>query len=108
MAVVPIKKKDSVVNKITEYGALFNTLNEKSIAAGEGPLTTAMQVLIEAMQPDSGLDLKERAKIADKIASYESSRAPIITAEFVQTMNSREDQTVEESLEEFAQALKKA
>jgi hypothetical protein len=107
--VTPIKKKPvSVVNKVTEYGALFNSLNEKRIEKGLPPLTTAMEVLIEAIQPDSDLDIKDRARIADKLASYESSRAPVITAEFVQNVNSKEDATVEEQMEDFLSAIKRA
>jgi hypothetical protein len=107
--VVAIKKKpSSVVNKVTEYGALFNSLNEKRIAMGLPALTTAMEVLIEAIQPESDLDIKERARIADKLASYESSRAPIITAEFVQNVNSREEATVEEAMDDFLQSIKRA
>jgi len=107
--IVPIKKKPvSVVNKVTEYGALFNSLNEKRLALGLPALTTAMEVLIEAIQPESDLDIKERAKIADKLASYESSRAPIITAEFVQNVTSKEDATVEESIEDFLAHIKRA
>ena len=67
-----------------------------------------MEVLIEAIQPESDLDTKERARIADKLASYESSRAPIITAEFVQNVTSKEDATVEESIEDFVLSLRKA
>ena len=107
--VVAIKKKPtSVVNKVTEYGALFNSLNQKRIEAGLPQLTTAMEVLIEAIQPESDLDIKDRARIADKLASYESSRAPIITAEFVQNITSKEEDSVEEAMEDFMQALKKA
>ena len=107
--VVTIKKKPvSVVNRVTEYGTLFNSLNEKRVALGLPPLVTAMEVLIEAIQPESDLDIKDRSRIADKLASYESSRAPIITAEFVQNVTSREDATVEESMEDFLQSLKKA
>lgn len=102
------KKKSSVVNSITEYGALFNSLNEKRVANGLPQLTTAMEVLIEAIQPESDLDIKERARIADKLASYESSRAPIITAEFVQNVTSKEENSVEEAMEDFMLALKKA
>jgi hypothetical protein len=108
MPKVTVLKKPSVVNKVTEYGALFNSLNEKRIAAGLPQLTTAMEVLIEAIQPESELDIRDRARIADKLASYESSRAPIITAEFVQNINSREEATVEEALEDFMASLKKA
>ena len=107
--VTTLKKKPvSVVNKVTEYGALFNNLNEKRIAAGLPQLVTAMEVLIEAIQPESDLDIKERSRIADKLAAYESSRAPIITAEFVQNINSKEEATVEEAMEDFLQSLKKA
>ena len=67
-----------------------------------------MEVLIEAIQPYSDLDMKERSRIADKLASYESSRAPIITAEFVQNVTSKEDATVEESIEDFVLSLRKA
>ena len=106
--VTPLKKPRSVVNSVTEYGSLFNSLNEKRIAAGLGPLTTAMEVLIEAIQPESDLDIKDKARIADKLASYESSRAPIITAEFVQNITSKEESTVEESIGDFLASIKRA
>lgn len=107
--VTPIKKKPvSVVNKVTEYGALFNNLNQKRIEAGLPQLTTAMEVLIEAIQPESDLDIKDRARIADKLASYESSRAPIITAEFVQNVTSKEETTVEEAMEDFMLLIKRS
>jgi Asp-tRNA(Asn)/Glu-tRNA(Gln) amidotransferase C subunit len=101
-------KPVSVVNKVTEYGALFNSLNEKRIAAGMPQLTTAMEVLIEAIQPESELDIKDRAKIADKLASYESSRAPIISIEHVNNVTREDDATVEDSIEDFLQAIKKS
>ena len=106
--IVPMKKKAaSVVNRVTEYGALFNRLNEERLSKGLSPLKTAMEVLIDAIQSDE-LDIKEKARIADKLASYESSRAPIITAEFVQNVNSKEEATVEEAMEDFLLSLKKA
>ena len=66
----------SIVNKVTEYGALFNKLNDERTSRGLPPLKTAMEVLIDAMQSDE-LDIKDKAKIADKLAPFESSRAPI-------------------------------
>jgi len=97
----------SIVNKVTEYGALFNSMNEQSINKGMGELTTAMETLIMAMQPESGLDIKERAKIAEKIASYESSRAPIISIEHVQNINREDEGDAEEALNEFIDSLRK-
>ena len=47
----------SIVNRVTEYGALFNKLNEAHVEKGLPPLKTAMEVLIEAMHSDE-LDLK--------------------------------------------------
>ena len=105
--VTPLKKPRSVVNSVTEYGSLFNKLNEEQIAKGNPPLQTAMEVLIWAMQSDE-LDIKEKARIADKLASYESSRAPIITAEFVQNITSKEESTVEESIGDFLASIKRA
>ena len=60
--VVKLKPKGrpkSVVNKVTEYGALFNELNAERAAKGLPPLKTAMEVLIEAMQSDE-LDIRIR------------------------------------------------
>jgi hypothetical protein len=97
----------SIVNKVTEYGALFNSMNETSIKKGMGELTTAMETLIMAMQPDSGLDIKERAKIAEKIASYESSRAPIISIEHVQNITREDEGDAEDAINEFVESLRK-
>lgn len=109
---VPRSKKaagrpKSIVNKVTEYGALFNSMNEKSIEQGMGELTTAMETLIMAMQPESGLDIKERAKIAEKIASYESSRAPIISIEHVQNITREDEGDAEDAINEFVESLRK-
>ena len=89
VSTLPNKKKqaESVVNKVTEYGALFNKLNQERLDAGLPPLKTAMEILIEAMQSDE-LDMKDKARIADKMASYESSRAPVITVDYVQSIPS--------------------
>ena len=96
----------SVVNKVTEYGALFNELNEQRAAAGLPPLKTAMEVLIEAMQSDE-LDIKDKARIADKLAPFESSRAPIISIEHVNNVIREEESTVEESVDDFLESLRK-
>ena len=53
-----------------------------------------MEVLIEAMQSDE-LDLKEKAKIAEKLATFESSRAPVISIEHVQNLQKDEETTPE-------------
>jgi len=99
-------KGKSVVNKVTEYGALFNKLNDEHVAKGLPPLKTAMEVLIEAMQSDE-IDLKDKAKIAEKLATYESSRAPIISIEHVQSVSRGEEETADDALQDFMNALKK-
>lgn len=96
----------SVVNRVTEYGALFNKLNEEHMAKGFAPLKTAMEVLIEAMQSDE-LDIKDKAKIADKLAPFESSRAPIISIEHVQNITKDEEISADDALDDFLQSLKK-
>jgi hypothetical protein len=95
-----------VVNRVTEYGALFNKLNEEHMAKGFAPLKTAMEVLIEAMQSDE-LDIKDKAKIADKLAPFESSRAPIISIEHVQNITKDEEISADDALDDFLQSLKK-
>lgn len=99
-------KKVSVVNNVTEYGALFNRLNEERAEKGLPPLKTAMEVLIDAMQSDE-LDMKDKARIADKLAPFESSRAPIISIEHVQNIQKEEEEDADQALENFIQQLKK-
>ncbi len=96
----------SIVNRVTEYGALFNKLNEAHVEKGLPPLKTAMEVLIEAMQSDE-LDLKEKAKIAEKLATFESSRAPVISIEHVQNLVKEEDVSADDALDEFLDSLRK-
>ena len=96
----------SIINKVTEYGATFNKLNEEAMANGFGPLTSAMETLIMAMNSDE-LDIKEKAKIADKLAAFESSRAPIISIEHIQNVNKDEDVTAEGAMDEFLDSLRK-
>ena len=96
----------SIVNRVTEYGALFNKLNEAHVEKGLPPLKTAMEVLIEAMQSEE-LDFRDKARIADKLAAYESSRAPVISIEHVQNMKTDEDVDAEEALDDFLEALRK-
>jgi hypothetical protein len=96
----------SIVNRVTEYGALFNKLNDEHVAKGFAPLKTAMEVLIEAMQSDE-LDIKEKSKIAEKLATFESSRAPIISIEHVQNITKEEDVSAEDALDDFMQSLRK-
>lgn len=98
--------RPSPVNKVTEYGALFNRLNEERIAMGLPALKTAMEVLIEAMQSNE-LDIKDKAKIADKLAPFESSRAPIISIEHVQNMQSQEETDAAGAMENFLESLRK-
>ena len=102
----PNGRPKSVVNRVTEYGALFNQLNEQHIAKGLPPLKTAMEVLIEAMQSDE-LDIKDKARIADKLAPFESSRAPVISIEHVQNITKDEESTAEEAMDEFLESLRK-
>lgn len=96
----------SIVNRVTEYGALFNKLNDERAAKGLSPLKTAMEVLIDAMQSDE-LDIKDKAKIADKLAPFESSRAPIISIEHVNNVNKEEEVSADDALDDFLQALRK-
>ena len=104
--IIPNGRPKSPVNQITEYGALFHRMNTERIDKGMEPLKTAMEVLIDAMQSDL-LDLKEKAKIAEKLATFESSRAPIISIEHVQNMMKDEEEDPQEALEDFLQALRK-
>lgn len=98
--------RKSIVNRVTEYGALFNKLNEQHIEKGFAPLKTAMEVLIEAMQSNE-LDLKEKAKIAEKLATFESSRAPVITIEHIQNVQKDEEVDADGALDDFLEALRK-
>jgi hypothetical protein len=98
--------RPSVVNKVTEYGALFNRLNAEREALGMPPLKTAMEVLIEAMQSDE-LDIKDKARIADKLAPFESSRAPIISIEHVQNSLRDEEEDADGAMENFLESLRK-
>lgn len=102
----PGGRPKSVVNRVTEYGALFNKLNDERAAKGLPPLKTAMEVLIDAMQSDE-LDIKDKAKIADKLAPFESSRAPIISIEHVNNVNKEEEVSADDALDDFLQALRK-
>ena len=96
----------SIVNRVTEYGALFNRLNEERLSRGLAPLKTAMEVLIEAMQSEE-IELKDKSKIAEKLATFESSRAPIISIEHVQNSMKEEEKSADESLSDFLESLKK-
>ena len=96
----------SIVNKVTEYGALFNKLNDERTAKGLPPLKTAMEVLIDAMQSDE-IDIKDKAKIADKLAPFESSRAPIISIEHVNNVQKDEEVSADDALDDFLQSLRK-
>ena len=70
------------------------------------PLKTAMEVLIDAMQSDV-IELKDKARIAEKLATFESSRAPIISIEHVQNMSKDEEVSAEEALDDFLEAIRK-
>jgi hypothetical protein len=59
------------------------------------------------MQSDE-LDMKDKARIADKLAPFESSRAPIISIEHVQNIQKDEEEDAEQALESFLESLKKA
>lgn len=96
----------SIVNRVTEYGALFNKMNDERTSAGLPPLMTAMEVLIHAMQSDE-LDIKDKARIADKLAPFESSRAPVISIEHVQNISKEEDVSAEDAMDEFLDSLRK-
>ena len=58
------------------------------------------------MQSDE-LDIKDKAKIADKLAPFESSRAPIISIEHVQNITKDEEISADDALDDFLQSLKK-
>jgi hypothetical protein len=99
-------RQKSIVNRVTEYGALFNKLNEERLAKGLPPLKTAMEVLIDAMQSEK-IDIKDKARIADKLAPFESSRAPIISIEHVNNVNKEEEVSADDALDDFLTALRK-
>lgn len=95
------------VNRVTEYGALFNRLNDERADKGLPPLKTAMEILIEALQSEE-LDIKEKSRIAEKIATFESSRAPIISIDHVNNVIQKEEEVdADEALSDFLSALKK-
>lgn len=102
----PVGRPKSIVNRVTEYGALFNQLNQERVDNGLPPLKTAMEVLIEAMQSDE-LDIKDKARIADKLAPFESSRAPVISIEHVQNIQKDEEVDADEALEDFLTSIRK-
>jgi hypothetical protein len=52
--------------------------------------------------------MKDKARIADKLAPFESSRAPIISIEHVQNIQKDEEEDAEQALESFLESLKKA
>jgi hypothetical protein len=85
---------------------LFNQLNAAHIAKGLPPLKTAMEVLIEAMQSDE-LDIKDKARIADKLAPFESSRAPVISIEHVQNIVREEEVSADDAMDDFLDSLRK-
>lgn len=97
----------SIVNRVTEYGSLFNKLNQERVEKGLAPLKTAMEVLIDAMQSDE-IDLKDKAKIAEKLATFESSRAPIISIEHVQNISKEEEASADDALDDFLEAIRKS
>lgn len=96
----------SIVNRVTEYGSLFNKLNQERIDKGLQPLKTAMEVLIDAMQSDE-IELKDKAKIAEKLATFESSRAPIISIEHVQNIQKDEELGADDALDDFLESIRK-
>ena len=102
----PKGRPKSIVNRVTEYGALFNKLNQERTDKGLTPLKTAMEVLIDAMQSDV-IELKDKARIAEKLATFESSRAPIISIEHVQNMSKDEEVSADEALDDFLEAIRK-
>ena len=103
---VKVGRPKSIVNKVTEYGALFNKLNDERTSRGLPPLKTAMEVLIDAMQSDE-LDIKDKAKIADKLAPFESSRAPIISVEHIQNVTREDEGDADDALNDFMESLRK-
>lgn len=103
----PVGRPKSIVNRATEYGALFTQLNEERVDKGLKPLVTAMETLIEAMQPENGLEIKDRARIAEKIATFESSRAPIISIEHVQNLTKDEELDADDALDDFLTSIRK-
>lgn len=102
----PAGRPKSIVNRVTEYGSLFNKLNQERVEKGLAPLKTAMEVLIDAMQSDE-IDLKDKAKIAEKLATFESSRAPIISIEHVQNIQKDEELGADDALDDFLESIRK-
>jgi hypothetical protein len=52
--------------------------------------------------------LKDKAKIAEKLATFESSRAPIISIEHVQNIAKDEEISADDALEDFLSAIRKS
>jgi hypothetical protein len=65
-----------------------------------------MEVLIDAMQSDA-IELKDKARIAEKLATFESSRAPIISIEHVQNIEKDQEATADEALDDFLESIRK-
>jgi hypothetical protein len=53
------------------------------------------------------LDIKDKARIADKLAPFESSRAPIISIEHVQNSLRDEEEDADGAMENFLESLRK-
>jgi hypothetical protein len=58
------------------------------------------------MQSDE-LDIKDKARIADKLAPFESSRAPVISIEHVQNIVREEEVSADDAMDDFLDSLRK-
>ena len=95
-----------IISSVTEYGETYNRLNEDRIAAGLPPLTSATEMLIQAMN-DKSVSLEDKIKIAEKLVSFEASRAPQVSVEHVQqvTQEANKVDNADEALQEFLSGL---
>ena len=95
-----------IVNSVTEYGETYNRLNEERIAAGLPPLTSATEMLIQAMN-DKSVSVEDKIKIAEKLVNFEASRAPQVSVEHVQqvTQEANKVDNADEALQDFLSGL---
>ena len=59
------------------------------------------------LKPQDVVDIKDKARIADKLAPFESSRAPIISIEHVQNTLRDEEEDADGAMENFLESLRK-
>ena len=95
-----------IINSVTEYGETYRRLNEERIASGLPALTSATEMLIQAMN-DKSVSVEDKIKIAEKLVNFEASRAPQVSVEHVQqvTQEANKVDNADEALQDFLMGL---